>query len=161
MNFTRYGKWPALGCAGSFVGDAGISLCRFVVLPAFENSVGWDVRSLQVRGKPSKSQLFRSCWRLDVDQQAFRSPVERLKHSRPYRPTIEVGSAPIDAAKIEGLVRRLQAIPIPRAVAESSIGCDGTTYELVIGNFFRHSRIASWSACLMNGKPSGRSLKRW
>ena len=61
-----------------------------------------------------------------------------------YRPTIEVSSTPIDAAKIEGLICLLQAIPIRLAVAKSSIGLDGTRYELVIGHSFWHSRIAWW-----------------
>jgi hypothetical protein len=130
--------------SGGFVGDTGISLCRLAVLPSFENSIAWDVRALPVTTEPSELRLFRSCWRLDMDQQVFRSPLERLKHARPYRPTVEVDSVPIDAAKFEGLISRLQAIPIPLAVAESSIGCDGTSYELSIGHLFCHSRIVWW-----------------
>lgn len=130
--------------SGGFIGDAGWPVCRFVVLPSFENSVAWDVRSLRVRGKPAEAQLFRSCWRMDLDQQTLLSPVERLKHPRPYRPTVELGSVPIDAARIEGLMHRFQTIGVPLAVANPPTGCDGTNYELEIGHFFYHVRIGWW-----------------
>ena len=70
--------------------------------------------------------------------------MERLKHPRPYRPTVEVSSASIDAASIEGLIRRFQTIPVPLAVAEPTSGLDGTSYELEIGDPFRNARIAWW-----------------
>jgi hypothetical protein len=132
---------------GAFVGAVGSPFCRFVVLPSFENSVAWDVRSTPVPGKPAELRLFRSCWRMDLDLHALGSPVERLKHPRPYRPTVEVGAAPIDAASIQELVRRLQNIPVSLSVANPPSGCDGTNYELEIGHFFCHARIAWW-VCL-------------
>jgi hypothetical protein len=131
-------------CSGAFVGNEGWPVCRFVVLPTFENCFAWDVRSMPVRSKPAEPRLFRSCWRKDLDLQALGSPVERLKHPRPYRPTVEVGSVPIDAAKIEGLVHRFQRIPVPLGVAEPPSGCDGTNYDLEIGHFFCQARIAWW-----------------
>jgi hypothetical protein len=104
--------------AGSFAGrDTGRSLCRFLVLPSFENAVGWDVLSRRVRRNEAEPRLFRSCWGMDLDSQALGSPLERLQHPRPYRPTIEVGRAPIDPAIIEGLIRRFQTISVPLAVA--------------------------------------------
>ena len=130
--------------SGGFIDDIGWPLCRFVVLPSFENSVAWDVRSLRVRGKPAEPHLFRSCWRMDLDHQALGSPVERFKHPRPYQPTVEVGSIPINAARIEGLIHQFQTIPVPLAVVEPPSGCDGTNYELEIGHFFCHVRIAWW-----------------
>ncbi len=131
--------------SGAFVGADGLLMCRLVVLPSFENSVGWDVRSWPVPGGPAQPRLFRSCWRMDLDSGAFGSPLERLKHPRPYRPTVEVVSAPIDATRIEGVVRRLQAIPIPLAVAEPPVGLDGTSYELHVGKSFCRARIAWWN----------------
>lgn len=130
--------------SGAFVGDRGRPSCRLVILPSFNNPVAWEVRSLPVRGKPAQPRLFRSCWRMDVDLQALGSPVERLKHPREYRPTVEVGSAPIDPARIDGLVRRFRMISIPLAVAEGPCGCDGTNYELEMGDFFCHARIGWW-----------------
>jgi len=125
-------------------GDTGWPLCRFLVLPALENAIGWDVLSLRVRGKPAQPRLFRSCWRMDLDLHALGSPVERLKHPRPYRPTIEVSSTLIDAAKIEELIRRFYSIRVPLAVAKAPSGFDGTNYELELGHFFCRSRIAWW-----------------
>jgi hypothetical protein len=130
--------------SGAFVEDEGRPSWRFVILPSFQNSIAWEVRSLPVPGKPAQPRLFRSCWRMDLDLQAFSSPVERLKHPRPYRPTVEVGWAPIDAAEIDGLVRQFRSISVPLTVADPPIGCDGTNYELEIGDFFCHARVAWW-----------------
>jgi hypothetical protein len=130
--------------SGSFVGDAGLPLCRFVVLPSFHNAIAWDVRSLRVRGKSAESRLFRSCWRRDLDLQALGSPVERLKHPRPYRATVEVASVSIDPADIGRLIRRFQSTPIPLAIAKPPVGLDGTSYELKIGGPFCRAQITWW-----------------
>jgi hypothetical protein len=130
--------------SGAFVPDAGSPVCRFVILPSFGNSVAWEVRSRPVRARPAELRLFRSCWRMDLDLQHFGSPLERLKHPRPYRPTVEVGSVLVDADRINALVHRFGCTPIPLGVAVPPVGCDGTIYELDIGNFFCHARIAWW-----------------
>lgn len=140
----RETAWAGLR-SGSFADGAGWPLCRYVVLPSSQNPVAWDVRSPPARRKSAEAVVFRSCWRMDLDSQAFGSPVERLKHPRPYRPTVEVGSAPIDAAKIEGLIGRLWAIPVPLAIAEPPYGTDGTYYELEVGDVFCHARIGWWA----------------
>jgi len=132
--------------SGRFVeGEAGSTLCRLVVLPSFENAVAWDVLSLPTRGATARTRLLRSCWRQDLDLHALGSPVERLRHSRPYRATVEVGSAPIDTAEIEGLVLRLRTIPVPLSVARPPFGVDGTSYELEIGGASCKARIAWWA----------------
>ncbi len=132
--------------SGVFTGrHSGLPLCRLLIRPSFENAVGWDVLSLPVPGKPDQVRLFRSCWRMDLDLPALRSPVERFKHPRAYRPTVEMDSTPIDAVKIDGLIRRLQSIPIPiGGRRKSPIGRDGTNYELELGHFFCYARISWW-----------------
>jgi hypothetical protein len=131
-------------CCGRFVVDMGWPLFRFVVLPSFENSLAWDVPLHPVRGKPAETRLFRSCWRMDLDARAFGSPVERLRHPRPYRPTIEVTSGAIDAAEVEELIDRFRTISIPLAVAAPQFGCDGTSYQLETRHSFCHARIGWW-----------------
>jgi hypothetical protein len=130
--------------SGRFVGDTGLMVCRFVVLPSFENPVAWEVRSLPIPGQPPRPRLFRSCWRMDVDLDALGSPVERLRHPRPYRPTIEAGSVPIGAPELEALIQRLRGTPIPLAVVDPPGGVDGTTYELEVARYFCNARITWW-----------------
>ena len=75
----------------------------------------------------------------------MRSPVERLKHRRPYQPTIEVEWTAIDRVRVENLFNRFRAISVPLAFQNQSIGLDGTSYELALGNYMYHSRIHWWS----------------
>jgi hypothetical protein len=130
-------------CSGRFVADARGLVCRLVALPSFENAVAWEVRSGSVQGKSVDPRLFRSCWRRVVDTRAFGSPMERLRHPRPYSPTIEATSAPIEATKIEAMIRKFRETPIPLAVsAPDFIGLDGTRYQLELADSYRHARTA-------------------
>jgi hypothetical protein len=82
--------------------------------------------------------------RRDIDSQAMRNPVERLKHPRPYPPTIEVDWVPIDRPVIEAVLAGLRANAIPLAVANAPMGCDGTSFELFVGDGFCNARITWW-----------------
>ncbi len=143
FNEVRHAVYDGLR-SGFYVGrDNGLPVCRLLVPPSFGNAVGWDVLTKPIRRKPAQPRLFRSCWRMDLDGTALGSPVERLRHPRPYRPTVEVDSAPIDGAKIEELIRRLRNIQVPLVVAEAPFGLDGTRYELELGSLAR-ARLAWW-----------------
>jgi hypothetical protein len=76
---------------------------------------------------------------MDVDGDAMRSPVERLKYPRPYSPTIEVNWVLVDRGRVEAILARLREIPIP-LVVNHRVGLDGTTVELSVGN----TRISWW-----------------
>ena len=67
-----------------------VPVCQYLVLPAFENPVSWDVIRVVSRTAGQGTRLYCSCWRMDVDNRAMSSPVERLKYPRPFRPTVEV-----------------------------------------------------------------------
>ncbi len=121
-----------------------LAVCQFLILPSFENAVSWDVTKVASRKEGAHTRLYRSCWRMDIDSQAMSSPVERCKHSRPYRPTIEVDWVPIDEAQIDGLLKKLRLVPVPLAVASNHAGLDGTFFELTVGGFFCSARIVWW-----------------
>lgn len=124
--------------------DRVLQVCQFLILPAFENPTSWDVVQAIPRVGGPQTRLYRSCWRMDVDDEVMSSPVERLKHPRPLRPTIEVGWAPVDPARIEALVARFRAVKVPLAVAQPHSGCDGISYELSLGDFFCSARVGWW-----------------
>src|SRR5947209_3792842 len=88
------------------------SVCRFLILPSFDNPVSWDVLHVVARRAAAQTRLYRSCWRMDLDEDAMRSPVERLKHPRPYAPTIETKWVLIDRGHIEAILARLRETPI-------------------------------------------------
>ncbi len=76
-----------------------VPVCQFLILPSFENPVSWDVIKVVSRKDGAQTRLYRSCWRMDVDGQAMSSPVERLKHPRPYNPTLEKCFASVESGK--------------------------------------------------------------
>jgi hypothetical protein len=127
-----------------------VPVCQYLVLPAFENPFSWDVIRVAARGAGAQARLYRSCWRMDRDQEAFGSPVERLKYPRPFRPAVEVGWALIDLARVETLLARIRSIRVPLAVVNPPSGCDGVSYELSVGGFFCNARVGWW--CDMPGE---------
>ena len=121
-----------------------VSVCRYLILPSFENPVSWDVIRVVARRAEAQTRLYRSCWRMDIDQQAMRSPIERLKHPRPYTPTIEVNCVSIDRNQVEAVLSQIRFKPIPLAIEHPPAGCDGTSFELALGDFFCNARIRWW-----------------
>jgi len=118
--------------------------CQFLILPSFENAICWDITGVASRKQKSTATLHRSCWRMDVDAEAFRSPVVRIKYSRPYRPTIETGTAPLDIAKLDQTLSPLLHIRIPVMVPKSGFGIDGTRIEWFLGDFMYGFRLLWW-----------------
>jgi hypothetical protein len=121
-----------------------VLVCRYLILPAFENPVSWDVVRVVARGAGAQTRLYRVCWRMDLDERALSSPVERLKHPRPFRPTVEVDWGPIDLPRVEALLARLGSIRLPLAVANARSGCDGVSFEFRIGGAFCSAHIRWW-----------------
>src|SRR5262249_5424681 len=66
-----------------------ISVCQFIIWPAFTNPISWDV--VDELYADERTRLYRSCWRDDLDRQAFLSPESRREHAHPFQPTIDVG----------------------------------------------------------------------
>src|SRR5262249_22098822 len=96
---------------GTCIGrQRSLAVCQLLILPSFENPVSWDVTEVVSR---QETRLHRSCWRMDVDSQALRSPVERAKHPRPFRPTLETGWVLVNAGKLDAILSPLREIRIP------------------------------------------------
>jgi hypothetical protein len=121
-----------------------VPICQFLTLPSFENPFGWDVIQMVSSQEVAQTRLYRSCWRMDLDSQAMSSPLERLKHPHPLSPTIEVNWVLVDALKLEKILSQLHNIQIPLTLPIQQIGCDGTSFELAIGDFFCNARIGWW-----------------
>jgi len=113
-----------------------VPVCQYLIVPAFESPVGWDVIRVVSRTAGAQTRLYRSCWRIDLDARAMSSPVERMKRPRPFQPTVEVGWALVELARVEALVARFRSIRVPLAVARPHSGCDGVNFELSVGEFF-------------------------
>jgi hypothetical protein len=121
-----------------------VPICQFLILPSFENPVSWDMIRVVSRNDGAQTRLYRSCWRMDIDSHAMSSPVERLKHPRPYKPTLETDWVLVDRTKLEAILARFNSARIPLSLATARTGCDGTSFELAVGDFFCNARIGWW-----------------
>lgn len=121
-----------------------VPVCQLLTLPSFENAFSWDVVRVAASGAGAQTRLYRSCWRMDIDADAMRSPVERLKHPRPYPPTIDVDWVLIDRPRMELILESLRATPIPLVLANPTIGTDGVALELTVSQSFYNARISWW-----------------
>jgi hypothetical protein len=121
-----------------------VPICQYLILPAFENSLSWDIVRAVPRTAEAKDRLYRSCWRKDVDSQAMCSPIERFKHPRPYKPTVEVDWVPIDLDRVQHCLATLRTIRVPLTIAQPHSGLDGVRFELSMGTLFCNARIGWW-----------------
>lgn len=107
---------------------SGVSVLQYLILPSFENPISWDVIKVVSRGE-AQTRLYRFTWRMDVDGQAMASPVERMKHPRPYKATLETDWVLVDAKKLEAILSRIGSVRIPLLLASAPGGCDGTSFD--------------------------------
>jgi hypothetical protein len=141
---VRESAYDALRLGTPIEHRRSVPMCQFLILPSFENPVSWDVIRVVSREYGAQTRLYRSCWRMDLDSKAMSSPVERLKHPRPYNPTLETDWVLVDKGKLEAILARFNVIRIPLTLATARAGCDGTSFELAVGDFFCSARIGWW-----------------
>lgn len=103
-----------------------------LVLPAFTPTIAWDVFRRPRLGHSDDFILVRTTWRSDLDSEKVRTPVERLRHSRPLQPTIELNLLSVPSAELEQLSKELAELKLPIGAASHSYGIDGTFYEIAI-----------------------------
>lgn len=116
---------------------------QLLKLPSFENAVSWEVREIHVPHRDPQTRLYRYCWRMDSDLDAFSSPVKRLKHPRPYTPTFEAGYVEADPTIVPRFQQRISSTPVSLVDAKNSNGLDGVIFELALGDFYQ-SRLCWW-----------------
>jgi hypothetical protein len=121
-----------------------VPVCQLLILPSFENPISWDVLKVVSRKDGAQTRLYRSTWRMDVDDHAMSSAVERLKHPRPYKPTLETDWVLVEAGKLEAILSQIRGVRIPLMLPDAPEGCDGTSFELAVGDFFCNARIGWW-----------------
>jgi hypothetical protein len=141
---VRESAYDALRLGTLIERHRSVPVCQFLILPSFENPISWDVIKVVSRKDGAQTRLYRTTWRMDVDHQAMSSPVERLKHPRPYEPTLETDWVLVDGVKLESVLSKIRSIRIPLMLAEVPAGCDGTSFELAVGEFFCNARIGWW-----------------
>jgi len=141
---VRESAYDALRLGTCIDRHRSVPVCQFLILPSFENPVSWDVIKVVSRQAGAQVRLYRTCWRMDLDSKKMSSPVERLKHPRPFRPNFETDWVLVEAGELESVLLRLRRIRIPVMPADARTGCDGTSFELAVGDFSWNTRIGWW-----------------
>lgn len=123
-----------------------ITRLQALVLPSFEDcwryellASGWD------RSKPALA--VKMAWHRGIDLAKFANPVVRLSFGAGVRqlPTIEEFDAEVDAALVHGLCVKAAALTVPVFTGKSTIGLDGTSYQLTLGSSpFVAARFEWW-----------------
>lgn len=124
-----------------------IARLQVLVLPSFEDSWCYELlASVPDRSKPALA--VRKAWHRSIDLAKFANPVVRLSFGPGVRqlPTIEEFDAEIDATLVNGLCAKAATIRVPVFTAKSSIGLDGTSYQLALGSSPLVARFEWWNS---------------
>lgn len=104
-------------------------LLQYLVMPSFSDTWCIDVvRSGDVLA------AYYTIWRMTRDIEHFTTAVERLKHPRPYVPTVESKLLNVSQGEISSLLTKLGRTRIPLQSTTNSVWLDGIGYELQIGD---------------------------
>lgn len=118
----------------------GMHVFQYLILPSFEPLQAYDVFE---RG--GTMSLYKTTWRSDVDSKKWIVPAEQLQQPQPLQPTISVQSLGVCAGALSELSRELCALKLPIGPPAAHFGCDGTSYEIAIGQFAMSARCRlSW-----------------
>jgi hypothetical protein len=142
---------------GAVQGDC---VAQLLVLPAFQNPAAYDIiRAVREEGR-DEYKVMHSCWRRDLDLPVFQSPVDRMRHPRPFRPTVVVLDAPVASDTIRGFMEELRALSVPLHVEPAARGVDGVTFEIAFGGFWANARIGWWVEPPTEWRPFDEVLNR-
>jgi hypothetical protein len=114
-----------------------------LIMPSFDD---WEAYEILVPGRAEDlhPRGVKTVWRQSVDISKFRSPVVRLQHGfARLVPTVETFEAMLPLVSVEALLSGAPSwLEMPKP--DDSIGIDGTSYEVVVGDGFRWSRHHWW-----------------
>jgi len=122
--------------------------------PAFDDVIGWQIFAERLDGEsvPHAYHATRAVWKQEVDSRRVFSPIDRLallriKYLRDLMPTITFSQHPLDPDVIEPILVRLSSISVPLTAPKGSIGLDGVSYELTLGDFWAGVTFHWWMQC--------------
>jgi hypothetical protein len=128
---------------------------RMIVLPSFQAAEKWEVCCDNSGDSGEKYFAALTRWEREADMEKFRTPVERLKHPRELAPTFTILRFDLNAHRAGYWLERFSALSVTPLPKESSIGLDGTSFELEFGHvLFSGSRFLWWN----DGPPAWREL---
>lgn len=133
-------------------------LIQLLILPTFESTVGYEICG-PATPKYNNWLAVMTRWRFDLDVAKFSNPVERLKHPYPLHPTIERATIHTTAGVVETALARFRSLTVPVSSSRDILGLDGTSYEVVLGDFWTSSRFHWWGEAPTEWKPIGTAFQ--
>lgn len=104
-------------------------LFQYLVRPSFTDTWCIDiVRTGEELG------IYHTTWRTMRDLGAFSTAMERLRHPRPFVPTLESTQFDSNMVDANSFLTRISGIRLPLKPTKNWISLDGTSFELQIGN---------------------------
>jgi hypothetical protein len=122
-----------------------IARLQALVLPSFEDSWRYELLvSVPYRSKPALA--VKTVWHRGIDSAKFANPVVRLSYGAGVRqlPTIEEFVAEVEAALVDDLCAKAATLKVPAFTAKSTVGLDGTGYQLTLGSSPVVARFEWW-----------------
>ncbi len=104
-------------------------LFQYLVKPSFTDT--WCIDFVRTGGNLA---AYYTIWRMTEDVNVFTTASERLKHPKPYVPTLESTRMHDDTLSIALLLKRLEQIQIPLLGTKNAISVDGVSFEMQIGD---------------------------
>lgn len=126
-------------------------LLRIVYLPSFEDAVGWELFEVREGDTPASALAHRTTWRQEQDLRSFGGPQDRLAalrhkfHGDATEPTLAYKSVTPHLRLVRDATARLAAMQVSlRNPSSKSMGCDGDSYELTLGDFWVEVTLRWW-----------------
>ena len=102
---------------------------QYLVRPSFN-----DTWCIDIVKTGDEFGVYHTTWRMTHDLEAFSTANERLKHPRPYVPTLESTRFDLDLLDAETLLSHIHKVRLPLRLTKNWISLDGTSFEMQIGN---------------------------
>lgn len=118
-------------------------LLRIVYLPSLEDAVGWELFEVREGDTPASALAHRTTWRQEQYLRSLGGPQDRLAalchkfHEAATESTLAYKSVIPDLGLVRDATARLAAMQVSlQNPFAKSMGCDGNSYELTLGDFW-------------------------
>ncbi len=128
-NELRSRTWRLLRQRDHILRSKHTPLFQYLVRPSFTDT--WCIDIVQTGDVIG---AYHTTWRMTHDLEAFSTAIERLKHPRPYVPTLESIQFDPELLDTESVLTRISKIRLPLKLTKNWISLDGTSFEMHIGN---------------------------
>jgi hypothetical protein len=128
-----------------------IRLVQVLSLPSVAPAVSWEV----FKRKSTAPDYFavQQRWRRDKDFDRLMAAVRQGIGSNQIAPTFETETVSLQPAFIEPIITKLATVQVPVWIEDTPLGLDGTSTEVVFGNFFYRTQYRWWENPPDNWKP--------